>query len=395
MRRFHASVSSILLFAALAAAPAIACDSVDVLLERHIEARGGQDAWAAIDTLKLTGTFTAFSEVSPFTLYQGDGHYRLERSENGPVTTAYDGEVAWEVNPFVGNWPTKLGGLNLAVLSQDLDFPNPFFHHEERGYALKWVGEGEVDGIAALVVELTRPNGDVETWYFDPDTHLELARDSKGSDFGRPSNQRTFFDDFRSVGDVKIPHYVEKQWYTRNRIFEVETAEVLTEVDDALFAVPRAVGMETLGHLEGTWTVAEESRQSPQAPFTSSTRETTLSGMVRGGLIQEHFTTAEGNEVVRQWSYDQFRKVYRLLQINDATTHVDIQEGTFEDDALVVSNLETGTTVEMEAMGMTLYERTRVHGITEEGFTVETENSIDGGENWFVSAKAVYTRPGS
>ena len=78
-----------------------------------------------------------------------------------------------------------------------------------------------MDGIDALVVELTRSNGDVETWYFDPNTHLELARDSKGSDYGRPSNQRTFFDDFREVSGVQIPHYVEKQWYTRNRIWEV------------------------------------------------------------------------------------------------------------------------------------------------------------------------------
>jgi hypothetical protein len=43
---------------------------------------------------------------------------------------------------------------------------------------------------------------------------------------------------------------------------------------------------------------------------------------------------------------------------------------------------------------MTFHGRLSIYDITDDGFKVDYETSVDGGENWFVSAKAVYTRAG-
>ena len=55
---------------AFAVAPAVAdhheLPSAEDVIAAHIAAKGGADAWAAIDSLKLTGDFTAFSRISPF-----------------------------------------------------------------------------------------------------------------------------------------------------------------------------------------------------------------------------------------------------------------------------------------------------------------------------------------
>ena len=32
------------------------------MIEKHIAARGGREAWAAIESLKITGDFTSFSK---------------------------------------------------------------------------------------------------------------------------------------------------------------------------------------------------------------------------------------------------------------------------------------------------------------------------------------------
>ena len=49
---------------------------------------------------------------------------------------------------------------------------------------------------------------------------LDIGYDAEGSDFGSPNPQRAFFEDFREVDGVIIPHFIEKQWYTRDRIME-------------------------------------------------------------------------------------------------------------------------------------------------------------------------------
>ena len=72
---------------------------------------------------------------------------------------------------------------------------------------------------------------------------------------------------------------------------------------------------------------------------------------------------------------------------------MDIRQGGLSDDGrLTLSNVETGTTQLIQGGAMTLHARTSIFDIREDGFEMETEVSTDGGESWFVAAKATYTR---
>ena len=52
---------------------------LDQVIAKHIESRGGQEAWEAVQSMKMTGSYTAFSQVSDFTLYRKrDNKYLLD-----------------------------------------------------------------------------------------------------------------------------------------------------------------------------------------------------------------------------------------------------------------------------------------------------------------------------
>ncbi len=53
----------------LLAPPALA-ETVEQVIARHVEAHGGAQNWGAITSIKITGSSTAFSEVTPFTLHR-------------------------------------------------------------------------------------------------------------------------------------------------------------------------------------------------------------------------------------------------------------------------------------------------------------------------------------
>ena len=55
----------ILAAAALAVAPAAAM-TVDEVIAKNIEARGGADNWSKVESIAMSGEFTAFSKVAPF-----------------------------------------------------------------------------------------------------------------------------------------------------------------------------------------------------------------------------------------------------------------------------------------------------------------------------------------
>ena len=383
----------------LAASVPAAAMTVEDVIAKHIEARGGLEAWSKIENLKATGSFTAFSKISPFTLHrerdgspQGGSRYHLDHVlDDKQVTIGYDGETAWWINLWYRTpWAQKMAGQDLKVFMQDVDFESPFFHYRDKGYQVELLGEGDLDGQKALKIQLTRPDESVETWYLDPDTYLEIGYDAEGSDFGRPAPQRAFIEDFREVDGVMIPHYVEKQWYTRNRIMEIEKIETDLEIDDGLFDMPLPGEMNLMQTMVGVWTVKAEQRQSPQAPWQESEMSSTIEARLDGAMLEETFVSPQGVEGIRHLTYDRFKERYRLAQINSYTSHLDVQEGTYQDGRLTVSNAETDTS--WQGFGQTFHQRLSFFDITPDGFKIEAERSVDGGENWFVNYKATYTR---
>ncbi len=384
--------AALLLSAVFSPSPAAAM-TVDEVIAKHVEARGGLDAWARIDSLKATGSFTAFSKISPFTLHRDrDEKYHLDHVlDDKRVTIGYDGETAWWINPWYEvPWAQKMTGQDLKVFMQEVDFASPFLHYQDKGYQVELLGEGDLDGQKALKVQLTRPDASVETWYLDPETFLELGYDAEGSDFGEPAPQRAFIEDFRRVDGVMIPHFIEKQWYTRDRIMEIDKIETNLEIDDALFHMPLPGEMGVMQAMVGAWTVKAEQRRSPEAPWRESEVTSTIEARMTGTMLEETFVSPQGIEVIRHLTYDRYQERYRLTQMNSYTSHLDVQEGTYQDGRLTVSNAETGTS--WQGFGRTFHQRLSFFDVTPDGFKAEAEQSVDGGENWFVNRKATYTK---
>ncbi len=382
---------SVLLLSVIAA-PAAAM-TADEVIAKHVAARGG-DGWKQIESIQLSGSYTAFSKIGPFTVTRKLGdRYRIDCHWNEhPVKIGYDGKEGWMVNPMFGNTtPQKLGGIDHQVLLQDIEMATPFFTYADRGYEVELLDKGDLDGEEMLRLRLSRPDGFEEIWYLDPETYLETARDSPGSDFGTPADQRTYFDDFRQVAGVTVPYYVETQWYTRTRIMEVDSVEIDIEVDDAIFRKPAPPGMDKLLLMVGDWHVKTEQRPQPGAPLIEGEREATITSDFGGATVRERLTTSRGTEIEVTWAYDRFKEYWVRASINDFTNHLDVQQGTMDDEGrLTLSNVETGT--EWTGFGRTFHSRTSLFDVTEDGFTVEQETSLDGGENWFVNAKETYTR---
>jgi hypothetical protein len=108
-------------------------------------------------------------------------------------------------------------------------------------------------------------------------------------------------------------------------------------------------------------------------------------------MLEFAYTSPDDRQVVSQLSFDRFADAYRWVTIDDTIAYMDVQEGPMVDGKLTVSNSETNT--QFETFGFTIKERTTLSGMSSEGFGIEVENSMDGGESWFVSNKMAFTRP--
>lgn len=371
------------------ARPAVAEMSLEDVLAKHVEARGGHEAWSAVENLRASGTYDSFSKSAPFTRVQTrDGLFRMEyHLDLHPVTKAHDGSVAWWVNSMREPGPKKIAGPDLQVFERERDFPNALFHAKK--YEASYVGPAQFEGMEVLQIDLKRDEGSEETWYLDPDTFLEVALVSPGSDFGRPMPMRTFFDDFRQVGDVVVPFYVESQWYTRLRVQHVDTVELNVELDAEQFEMPPPLGMEPWIDLAGTWNVTVERNQGQGDPQVSE-RTSEIELLLGDALMQESYDS-DGEGVLVSLAYDRFQEVYRRTAIDADRGLLDVQVGTRQEDgSFVLDNLETGTF--LMGGGRKVNLRTTYSDVSADVFVVVVEISFDEGENWQQASRATYTR---
>lgn len=218
--------------------------SAEEIVARYAAARGGTERWQQVQSLRATGSYSAFSFKAPFTLIRQRGDlYRLDfEMLQTPAVRARDGEGAWALHKLLWPEPTRLvDSPYIPQFERESTFASLLLDHDARGLAVESLGPGEIDGIATIGLKITLADHREEIWHLDADTYLEVAIESRVVDFtqaSEPVRQRTFFDDFRPVDGLVLPHWVEHEFNHRLESMTIESWEVNPALEPELFSPP-------------------------------------------------------------------------------------------------------------------------------------------------------------
>lgn len=156
--------------------------------------------------------------------------------------------------------------------------------------------------------------------------------------------------------------------------------------------------MERLRFMLGEWDVdAYVTNMDYQWEAIERPRETSISAMLDGACHREEMVVSYGGINTRlffSWSYDPYRKVYRMISCDDHEGLMSVLEGDFEvgTDTVVISDVNTNTAI-LDADGQAVYFRRLASTKTgPDSFTDVVSESYDGGHNWQPIFRAVHTR---
>lgn len=244
-----------LVFVLLMATPTSAQElTVDEVLARHLEARGGPDALAAIRTLKQTGTYVYNGNEYPIVSFraresswreniQGLDEWGTRVMGDRQVVHAVHDGVAWRAGEGENPAPHRLDPKSAQTFLQLADFDGPLVDSRGKGHVIELVGAGDVDGTASVKLRVTLADGTVHFWHLDPETFLVLKRETEvPPGFDTIKDDRAWhFDDYRSVGGVTLPFWahVEEGIFSREYIYE--SIEPNVKLEAALFEPPPQV----------------------------------------------------------------------------------------------------------------------------------------------------------
>jgi len=225
--------------------------TADELINKNIEAKGGMDKIQAIKTLRMTGKLVA---VGGFTGATGQQNMRpnLVREtftlQGMTLVQAYDGSTAWQIQPFRGRKdPELMGDDDMRDLLIDADFDGPLVNYKEKGNTVEYLGHDTVDGDDAYRLKITLANGDIYYYYLDPDTYLEIRKETQ--EFIRGSVRENVIDlgSYKPVAGVMYPFSIAsgpKDDPTSWQTVTMEKIEANVPLEASDFALPASLKKE-------------------------------------------------------------------------------------------------------------------------------------------------------
>lgn len=253
--------------------------SVQEIVQRHVAARGGLQAWRRVQSMvwsgKLdvgTGDAQARSEryvrsigkarpgdpravpaeakeappqvQVPFVLaLKRPDRSRMELTFAGKTAVqVFDGKSGWLLRPYLNreDWEPFTAEQAKAQRVQELE--GPLIDHAAKGTRVKLAGVEAVDGRAAYALELTHRDGTVQHVWVDARTFLDVKVEGTPRRMdGKPRTVWVALRDFRRVQGVVVPYLLETsvEGYPGAHRMVVEKVAVNPPLDDARFTRPR------------------------------------------------------------------------------------------------------------------------------------------------------------
>src|SRR6266571_4814263 len=134
-RRFLTGIAALSLFASMASAD----PSVDEIIAKNVQARGGMDKLKAVNSMRLHGIMV---------MQKRPKMTRTEFTIQGMTgMQVYDGKNAWMVMPFMGKKdPEMMPAEQAQMLDEQADMDGPLVDYKAKGNKVELLGKEQVEG---------------------------------------------------------------------------------------------------------------------------------------------------------------------------------------------------------------------------------------------------------
>lgn len=218
--------------------------TVDEIIAKNIETRGGLDALQAIESAQAEGKMTMGGMEAPLAMeFKRPNMFRVEAEIQGmTMVQAFDGETGWAIMPFMGKPdPEPMAEDQLKQIKDQADFiDGPLVNYKDKGHEIELVGVEDVEGTEAYKLKITKANGDIIYSYLDTEYFLEFKQETTQEIQGNEMSLSINIGDYKEVGDIVMSHSVEVlfEGAPAGQNVTIESIELNADIDTERFTMP-------------------------------------------------------------------------------------------------------------------------------------------------------------
>jgi hypothetical protein len=227
----------------LALAGSAGAQTLDEIVAKNLEARGGSERLKSVSSLRMKGTISMGPGMEgPFTLeLRRPSAMRAEFDVDGRIAVqAFDGKRGWALPPVPGAEPEPIPDEDAEQIAAQADFDGPLLDWREKGHQVELIGREKLGEGEVYRLHVTRKGGGTTDLLLDAKTFLEARTESRRTVRGETVEFVSTIGDYREVAGLQVPHSIESgprgSRQTQRLVFEKIEFDV--PLDDARFRMP-------------------------------------------------------------------------------------------------------------------------------------------------------------
>ena len=186
--------------------------SVDDIINKYVEARGGKDKLNAMQSVYMEGSRQMMgSEVLVKVSMVQDKLYRTDFEMGGntgyTIVTPTEG---WSFIPMQSPKVEPIAADRLKTMQGQLDIAGPLVDYAAKGNKAELQGKETIDGKEAYKIKLTLNTGKEVTYYIDTKTNLIIQSKQMAPARGNNAPQEiiTNYSDYKSFDCIMFPQTI-------------------------------------------------------------------------------------------------------------------------------------------------------------------------------------------
>src|SRR5437660_9457533 len=224
-------------FASTGWVPSALCQEAGKIVDEYVKASGGSRARGRIQTLALEGSFASEDgKTGTYTLDTKlpNRYYSELLVGEKNLIEAYNGKYAWH-QTAAGELGTSVGpeGMQLEAAAQY--YNSRLVNPRKSKIALTFVGHAQLRGRDALQIEIATATGVKRQIFFDSQTRLIVKEAAAVGGV----DEEIFYDDYRTIEGVKLPHRIELHRGSDKYDISVTRAAINGTVGERVFDFPK------------------------------------------------------------------------------------------------------------------------------------------------------------
>jgi hypothetical protein len=217
--------------------------TVDEIINKHVEALGGKDKLSQIKSVSYDNKTEIMGNESSstITVLNGKG-YRNDANFNGQqITQVVTDKGGWAINPFAGSSDAQAVPADQYKLSEDgIYLPDPLFNYADHGAKVELQGQEKVDSVNAYKIKYTNKDSGVTTYYISPSTYYIIESVKESEIQGQQISVTISYSDYRKTDfGIYLAYSINMDMGQFALKMNVNKVDINKDVNPSIFEMPK------------------------------------------------------------------------------------------------------------------------------------------------------------